>query len=155
MKSRYNNLQNIVTYNERCHGTAPDASLRWPGDHRIYFFKNSRIHRYDEQKQVVDYVFDLKQQKDLFGNINAALTNGTKTVLFKDCYSAFTSIVPVLSSTIYLCLTNFSNGQKHEKWEKIIVLKLENTFQDLDKNKYGGFRDVLTQKYNSGNFSIF
>ena len=82
----YNNLQNIVTYNEKCHGTAPDASLRWPGDHRIYFFKNSRIHRYDEQKQVVDYVFDLKQQKDLFGNINAALTNGTKTVLFKDCY---------------------------------------------------------------------
>ena len=57
-------------------------------------------------------------------------------------YSAFTSIVPVLSSTPYLFLTYFSkNGQKHEKWEEIDILTFEETFQNMEKNKFGGFRD--------------
>ena len=79
------NLYNLLHFRpEKCKSTAPDAALRWPGDQRIYFFKNKRIHRYAETAQTVDHIFDLKIKE--MNKIDAALTVNTTTLLFKDCH---------------------------------------------------------------------
>ena len=78
------NLYNLLQFNpESCKAVSPDAALRWTGDQRIYFFKDKKIHRYEETAQTVDHVFEMKI--DGLEKIDAALTQNDTTLFFRGC----------------------------------------------------------------------
>jgi len=124
------NLYNLLQFSpETCKAVSPDAALRWTGDQRIYFFKNQKIHRYEETAQTVDHVFDMKIEG--LDKIDAALTQNDTTLIFRGCdlweYKVtYDQDVKKDTYTNY-----FQQNSGEPKWKLSKVMKIEDKYPGL------------------------